>query len=140
VIDEGTPHVWGIGQGEALTQRAVDGHVLSCLRREGLGEALEAEPGHVAPQAGAPGRAHGLRHTAVSILAAEGAQLNELASIMGWSRSTVASMAVRYAHLFPSRQEYLTSRLDAVFRQAERERSSTSDDILMTMREAEGRS
>ena len=26
---------------------------------------------------------HGLRHTAVSILAAEGAQLNELASIMG---------------------------------------------------------
>ena len=66
--------------------------------------------------------------------------LNELASIMGWSRSTVASMAVRYAHLFPSRQEYLTSRLDAVSRQAERERSSTSDDILMTMRKAEGRS
>ena len=63
---------------------------------------------------------HGLRHTAVSILAAEGAQLNELASIMGWSRSTAASMAVRYAHLFPSRQEHLTSCLDAVFRDAER--------------------
>ncbi|GAC1361507.1 MAG: tyrosine-type recombinase/integrase [Actinomycetota bacterium] len=80
---------------------------------------------------------HGLRHTAVSILAAEGAQLNELASIMGWSRSTAASMAVRYAHLFPSRQEHLTGRLDAVFRAAERERSSRPDDILMTLRARE---
>lgn len=47
---------------------------------------------------------HGLRHTAVSILAAEGAQLNELAAVMGWSRCTAAAMAVRYAHLFPSRR------------------------------------
>lgn len=31
---------------------------------------------------------HGLRHTAVAILVAEGAQVNELATIMGWSRST----------------------------------------------------
>jgi integrase len=75
---------------------------------------------------------HGLRHTAVSILAAEGAQLNELATVMGWSRSTVAAMAVRYAHLFPSRQEHLTARLEAVFRGAEAQRSRKSDDILMT--------
>jgi integrase len=80
---------------------------------------------------------HGLRHTAVSILAAEGAQINELATIMGWSRSTAASMAVRYAHLFPSREEFLTGRLDVVYRDAERERSSKGDDILMTMRPAE---
>ena len=57
---------------------------------------------------------------------------------MGWSRSTAASMAVRYAHPFPSRQEHLTNRLDAVFREAERKRSSKSDDILMTIRAADG--
>jgi hypothetical protein len=61
-----------------------------------------------------------------------GAQLNELATVMGWSRSTVAAMAVRYAHLFPSRQEHLTARLEAVFRGAEAQRSRKSDDILMT--------
>jgi integrase len=74
---------------------------------------------------------HGLRHTAVSILAAEGAQLNELATVMGWSRSTAAAMAVRYAHLFSSRQEHLTARLEAVFRGAEAQRYKKSDGILM---------
>ena len=38
---------------------------------------------------------HGLRHSAVSILVAQGASLVELAATMGWSRSTAAAMTMR---------------------------------------------
>lgn len=42
------------------------------------------------------------------------------------------AMAVRYAHLFASRQEHLTGRIEAVFRRAEAEKAFRRDDLLMT--------
>jgi len=46
---------------------------------------------------------HGLRHTAVSVLIAEGASIVELAAIMGWAPSTAVAMSMRYGHLFAAR-------------------------------------
>ncbi len=63
---------------------------------------------------------HGLRHTAVSLLIAEGASIVELAAVMGWSRSTSAQMAVRYGHLFRARDEHLTKALERLYRNSER--------------------
>src|SRR2546430_13645600 len=51
---------------------------------------------------------HDLRHTAVSILIAEGASIVELAAVMGWSHSTAVAMSMRYGHLFAARDEHLT--------------------------------
>ncbi len=61
---------------------------------------------------------HGLRHTAVSILIAEGASIVELAATMGWSRSTAVAMAMRYGHLFAARERQLTEALEQVYRSA----------------------
>ncbi|MGH2720622.1 MAG: hypothetical protein ACRDJO_03320, partial [Actinomycetota bacterium] len=63
---------------------------------------------------------HGLRHTALSIMIAEGASIVELASVMGWARSTAVAMAVRYGHLFASREEQLNDALERVFRNVRR--------------------
>lgn len=63
---------------------------------------------------------HGLRHTAVSILIAQGASIVELAAIMGWSRSTAVAMAMRYGHLFAVRDEHLTDAIERVYRGAGR--------------------
>jgi integrase len=63
---------------------------------------------------------HGLRHTAASILIAEGASIVELASIMGWSRSTAVAMSMRYGHLFAAREHQLTDAVERVFRNAGR--------------------
>lgn len=61
---------------------------------------------------------HGLRHTAVSILIAEGATIVELAAVMGWSNSTAAAMAIRYGHLFQARERQLTEAVDRAYRRA----------------------
>jgi integrase len=63
---------------------------------------------------------HGLRHTAVSILIAEGASIVELAAVMGWSHSTAMAMSMRYGHLFAARDEHLTQALERVYRTARR--------------------
>lgn len=63
---------------------------------------------------------HGLRHTAVSILISQGASIVELASIMGWSRSTAVAMSVRYGHLFEAREDHLTDALDKLYLSARR--------------------
>jgi integrase len=63
---------------------------------------------------------HGLRHTAVSILIAEGASIVELAAVMGWSHSTAVAMSMRYGHLFAARDEHLTKALERVYRTARR--------------------
>ncbi|MGH2717117.1 MAG: tyrosine-type recombinase/integrase [Actinomycetota bacterium] len=63
---------------------------------------------------------HGLRHTAVSILIAEGASIVELAAVMGWAPSTAVAMAMRYGHLFAARDEHLTQALERVYRSAGR--------------------
>jgi integrase len=63
---------------------------------------------------------HGLRHTAVSILIAEGASIVELAAVMGWSHSTAVAMSMRYGHLFAARDEHLTQALERVYRTARR--------------------
>jgi integrase len=63
---------------------------------------------------------HGLRHTAASILIAEGASIVELASIMGWSRSTAVAMSMRYGHLFAAREHQLTDAVERVYRTARR--------------------
>jgi integrase len=63
---------------------------------------------------------HGLRHTAVSILIAEGASIVELASIPGWSHSTAVAMSMRYGHLFTAREQHLTEALDRLYRSAGR--------------------
>ena len=44
-------------------------------------------------------RWHGLRHTAVTRLLESGQTLPTVASIMGWSPSTTARMALRYGHI-----------------------------------------
>ena len=61
---------------------------------------------------------HGLRHTAVSILMAEGVQLPEVAAILGWSKSSMAAMYARYGHLYQTRDDTITDRLDELYRQA----------------------
>lgn len=43
-------------------------------------------------------RFHDLRHTAVSRMVSGGVPLTSIAKIVGWSPSTTAAMAVRYAH------------------------------------------
>ncbi|HEY2666903.1 MAG TPA: site-specific integrase [Actinomycetota bacterium] len=63
---------------------------------------------------------HGLRHTAVSILIAEGASIVELAAVMGWAPSTAVAMSMRYGHLFAARDEHLTDALERVYRSARR--------------------
>ena len=61
---------------------------------------------------------HGLRHTAVSVLIAEGASIVELAAIMGWAPSTAVAMSMRYGHLFAARDERLTDALERLYRNA----------------------
>lgn len=63
---------------------------------------------------------HGLRHTAVSMLIAEGASIVELAAIMGWAPSTAVAMSMRYGHLFAARDEHLTEAIERVYREARR--------------------
>ena len=63
---------------------------------------------------------HGLRHSAVSILVAQGASLVELAAIMGWSRSTAAAMTMRYGHLFAAQEKRLTDAIEQAYRNARR--------------------
>ena len=63
---------------------------------------------------------HGLRHSAVSILVAQGASLVELAAIMGWSRSTAAAMTMRYGHLFAAQEKRLTDAVEQAYRNARR--------------------
>lgn len=70
---------------------------------------------------------HGLRHSAVSILVAEGATIVELAAIMGWARSTAAAMVARYGHLFEHREDHLTERMDVAFQRAEESRRSRTE-------------
>jgi integrase len=62
---------------------------------------------------------HSLRHSAVSILAAEGAGITEVSAIFGWSRSTAAKMYSRYAHLFEAREDVLTERVEDAYQRAE---------------------
>jgi integrase len=63
---------------------------------------------------------HGLRHSAVSILVAQGASLVELAAVMGWSRSTAAAMTMRYGHLFAAQEKRLTDAVEQAYRNARR--------------------
>ena len=63
---------------------------------------------------------HGLRHTAGSILIAEGASIVELSAVRGWSNSTAVAMSMRYGHLFAARDEHLTQALERVYRTARR--------------------
>jgi integrase len=63
---------------------------------------------------------HGLRHSAVSILVAQGASLVELAATMGWSRSTAAAMTMRYGHLFAAQAKRLTDAVEQAYRNARR--------------------
>jgi integrase len=63
---------------------------------------------------------HGLRHTAVSVLIAEGASIVELAAVMGWAPSTAVAMSMRYGHLFAARDEHLMEVLERVYRSARR--------------------
>lgn len=63
---------------------------------------------------------HGLRHTAVSIMIAEGASIVELAAVMGWARSTAVAMALRYGHLFAAREHQMNDALERVYRAAGR--------------------
>lgn len=61
---------------------------------------------------------HGLRHSAVSILISEGAQMVEIGAILGWSKKSIPQMIGRYGHLYSSRDDQLTDRLEQVYRES----------------------
>ena len=65
-------------------------------------------------KAGVTARFHDLRHTAVSRLLERGVPLSVVASIMGWSASTMTKMAKRYAHFTLDAQRKAVERLDVV--------------------------
>jgi len=81
---------------------------------------------------------HGLRHTAVSMLIAEGASIVELAAIMGWAPSTAVAMAMRYGHLFAARDEHLTEAQERVYRNARRPNDGQERSGLPRPREESG--
>ena len=56
-------------------------------------------------------RLHDLRHTAVSRMVSAGIPLTVIARIVGWSASTTAAMAVRYAH---ANEEELRSAVETI--------------------------
>lgn len=62
-------------------------------------------------------RIHDLRHTAASLLIAEGAGPKAVCEHLG--HSSVQVSLDRYGHLFPSEFESLADRLDAAYRHAE---------------------
>ena len=64
-------------------------------------------------KAGVTARFHDLRHTAVSRLLERGVPLSVVASIMGWSASTMTKMAKRYAHFTLETQRKAVETLDA---------------------------
>ena len=64
--------------------------------------------------AGVAARFHDLRHTAVSRLLERGVPLSIVASIMGWSASTMTKMAKRYAHFTLEAQRKAVETLDVV--------------------------
>jgi integrase len=70
-----------------------------------------------------PLRFHDLRHTAASLMAANGYQLHEVAAVLG--HSTIVTTR-RYAHLFASRDEELAAKLDAHVREARELRRAPS--------------
>lgn len=61
-------------------------------------------------------RAHDLRHTAAALMIAEGAHLLSVKERLGHSSINVTYD--RYGHLYPSLEEALTDRLDAVYQKA----------------------
>jgi integrase len=65
-------------------------------------------------KAGVTARFHDLRHTAVSRLLERGVPLSVVASIMGWSASTMTKMAKRYAHFTLEAQRKAVETLDVV--------------------------
>ena len=65
-------------------------------------------------KAGVAARFHDLRHTAVSRLLERGVPLSVVASIMGWSASTMTKMAKRYAHFTLDTQRKALETLDRV--------------------------
>jgi integrase len=79
---------------------------------------------------------HGLRHTAVSILIANGASIVELAALMGWAQSTAAAMAVRYGHLFQARERQLTEAVEGTYRAA-RANESQEGSVTPLLRDAD---
>ncbi len=65
-------------------------------------------------RAGVTARFHDLRHTAVSRLLERGVPLSVVASIMGWSASTMTKMAKRYAHFTLEAQRKAVETLDVL--------------------------
>ena len=65
-------------------------------------------------KAGVTARFHDLRHTAVSRLLERGVPLSVVASIMGWSASTMTKMAKRYSHFTLEAQRKAVETLDVV--------------------------
>ena len=64
--------------------------------------------------AGVTVRFHDLRHTAVTRMLERGVPLSVVASIMGWSASTMTKMAKRYAHFTLDAQRKAVETLDVV--------------------------
>lgn len=74
---------------------------------------------------------HELRHTAVSLLIAEGASMVEIGAILGWSKNSIPAMYARYGHLYESRDEKLAEATDATYRAAS-ERKGSADVVQIT--------
>ena len=70
-------------------------------------------------------RFHDLRHTACTRLLERGASLSVVASIMGWSPSTTASMAKRYGHIGNKARR---AALDALMRDPSDETSEEAEE------------
>jgi integrase len=82
-----------------------DGHNVTCYFKRILAR-LEMEPK----------RFHDLRHTAASLLLAQGVPLHEVSTILG--HSGVQITADTYGHLYEQRRREIADRMDAFLRQA----------------------
>lgn len=111
IADELSAHIklHKIQEGELLFQAPNGGPLRKTFRRRFWLPAVQA--------AGlAPLRIHDLRHTAIALWIAVGADPKRIAVRAG--HTSVAVVLDRYGHLFPEGEERLAERLDVVFRAA----------------------
>lgn len=119
VVDELDGHVAGI-EGDGLVFPSPDGHYMrqSAFRRRVWLPALKrADLGHL--------RIHDLRHTAVSLWIATGADPKQITTWAG--HRSVVTLFDRYGHLLRREHDDVTDRLDALARAA---RAAPSADVV----------
>ena len=81
-------------------------------------------------------RIHDLRHTAVALWIAAGANPKEVAARAG--HSSVSFTLDRYGHLYPESDAALRDRLDAIYTAGQRDRSAAVVDLFQERSRPQG--